>query len=753
MTLVSLAAAELPSERITGEWSALAGGHPGADGSVHEVRWNGAELWAIGEFSHIATVSLPGIGRRDANGVWSLPGSETWIVPASGSSRVSPTKLHIGGDGKIWTISDSGYVRTQPVIRCFDGSRWISKPTGAKAPTNFDWSFEGISTDRSNAPLVWGTFKFGSGDTAKFRLIREEAGVWKDLAYPGPRNTTMTPLSLGGDSLSFGSWILSGSTWSPSPDTGIDSFEIVAEIRMKDGSRLAYLRDVDPEPELVGSLVRWDGSGWKEFMPDHPLRVLDPVRLGIDPSGKVLVSGIFKDRFRLVRESSTGWEDLAAMGPRLLDDAIHGFDMAASGELAIGGQFTLVDSFPALNLAIRSAKEWTSPGTGFAGTLRAATVDKDGGIVVGGLFSGVDGRKMSNIARYHDGKWQPMGGGANDVVFGLATTPAGDVVAAGRFDTVDGRTPARVARWDGTSWQAVGAASYDGDILALSSDPQGRIWTSLEPRYAAVDRWDGSSSTSLMSGTHSDRFVATMSFAPDGSAFLGGHEYGGFRTWRVSNTSETSEWYKATPPTNLEVESSTWIRDSVFALAGTFTETGFCPLALTGSQNLSPLGCEFKGVARSIGHGARDDIFLAGTMQHGSLARRDNLLRWDGARMAAIDGLEGDALVVVRDSTGSPVVIGDLDNSEGSSVFRLRNPGATGIVPREKAPANRALLRTGAGLVAGNPGRLEIFDPTGKLEWRGDVEAGFALSTLPLGGGFHLARLGGRTERFCGSTR
>ncbi|MEN9306990.1 MAG: hypothetical protein RL173_922, partial [Fibrobacterota bacterium] len=426
-------AAELPATHIAGEWTALAGGYPGANGIVHHVEWAGDDLWAVGEFTQIGNTKLPGIGRRDANGKWSLPGADSWATPYQTYYNFNPRIVHVGTDGKVWTISDSGFVQEGPVVRSFDGTRWTSHPTGARAPDNFDWSFQGIATDQSGSPLVWGTFKFGATDSGRFHLIREESGTWKDLGFPGEAGT---PLLLGGDSISIGNWILSKGTWSPSPLLDLSGKEVVDELRLKDGTRLAFLRDVDPGPSVLGSLVQWNGTAWKEFHSTHPYAGFDPVRLSMDGAGSVLISGVIRNRFFLLRESTADWDTLAIMGRDRYDNTIFDLAVSTTGKIAMGGRFILVDSLPALNLAIRESGHWTAPGSGFAGVVKAITVGHDGSIVVGGYFSGVDGQKMPNIARLHNGTWKPLGLGSNEAVFALATAPNGDIIAGGRFDSI-----------------------------------------------------------------------------------------------------------------------------------------------------------------------------------------------------------------------------------------------------------------------------------------------------------------------------
>lgn len=742
-------AAELPATHIAGEWTALAGGYPGANGIVHHVEWAGDNLWAVGEFTQIGNTKLPGIGRRDANGKWSLPGADSWATPYQTYYNFNPRIVHVGTDGKVWTISDSGFVQEGPVVRSFDGTRWTSHPTGARAPSNFDWTFHGIATDRSGAPLVWGSFKFGATDTVKFRVIREEAGVWKDLGCPGNPGE---PVLLGGDSLSFGAWILSNGNWSPSPLNSLPGAELLDELRLKDGTRIAYMGDVDPEPSRVGDLFRWDGISWKEFQPGHPALGFDKVRLGLDPSGAVLLSGLFRNRYLVLWESASGWDTLATMGVPYFDNTIFDLAVSPTGQIALGGRFLLVDTVPALNLAIRESGRWTAPGSGFAGVVNAITVGKDGSIVVGGYFSGVDGQKMSNLAQLHDGTWKPLGLGSNEAVFALATAPNGDIIAGGRFDSIGGIAASRVARWNGKDWHPMGAG-FKNDVLTLAVARQGGVWASIDNGFGLVSRWNDTAWKDAFDYGNASRFISTISVSNDGAAFLGGIQSKNFRTWRASWTNVPEEWYGIRTTSNLTVQASTWLHDSVFALAGIFHDSKACPLAFTGGDTLASFGCEFTGSASEIQQSPSGSLFLSGSMQSTNANHKDNILRWDGSRMTAFDGLEGLPLALAIDSSRSLIAVGTLDHATGASVFRLANGDATGIRSRTTPAADRIFERNGRELAATRPGHLRIFDPTGKLVWNGDVQTGFVTSNLPLAPGMYLARLDGATERFLRSDR
>jgi hypothetical protein len=154
-----------------------------------------------------------------------------------------------------------------------------------------------------------------------------------------------------------------------------------------------------------------------------------------------------------------------------------------------------------------SDANWVSMGVspGANGSVFAAAVDGSGNLYIGGDFTVVGNTLAANVAEWNGSSWSALGSGMNSTVFALVLS--GSTLYAGGYFTTAGGTAANViAQWNGSSWSALGSG-MDGpvDALAVSGSTlyAGGSFSytgdsSLQLNYIA--QWNGSSWSALGSG-------------------------------------------------------------------------------------------------------------------------------------------------------------------------------------------------------------------------------------------------------------
>jgi hypothetical protein len=106
--------------------------------------------------------------------------------------------------------------------------------------------------------------------------------------------------------------------------------------------------------------------------------------------------------------------------------------------------------------------DWMSMGTlpGTDGEIQALVLDASGNLYVGGSFTVIGDVPANNIAKWNGTTWSALGGGADDYVWALAVS-GNDLYAGGWFHMAGGLPAVHIARWNGTNWSPVGLGLND----------------------------------------------------------------------------------------------------------------------------------------------------------------------------------------------------------------------------------------------------------------------------------------------------
>src|SRR5207247_2849573 len=90
------------------------------------------------------------------------------------------------------------------------------------------------------------------------------------------------------------------------------------------------------------------------------------------------------------------------------------------------------------------------------GAVYAAVVDGSGNLYIGGDFTIVGDVFANHIAKWNGSSWTALGSGMNGSVYALAVSGS-DLYAGGYFTTAGGSAATNIAKWDGSSWTALGS--------------------------------------------------------------------------------------------------------------------------------------------------------------------------------------------------------------------------------------------------------------------------------------------------------
>lgn len=748
-----------------GVWTSIGGELPGTDLPISGVVFGErGELWVHGAFEQAGNSAAHHLAHWDGNHWGSvgagIPRLNSW------TDDINVSILERDLDGRLLVGGTYGLGANIPFLLRWDGSRWDTL-TGrifceglmqkcvmgevAVSPTSGELHLSGIFRipgDKANREHVvrWTGNGWTPVDTgltiaprhlefdgegrllaAGYGVMRRENGVWSYLGHDSATSGSADVLALARDS-----------TGAP----------IVA------GLQLRGLGD-------SAIVARWDGSAWRGLgnrQLGAPIRddwARDIQSLVVDDSGRILLSGYLRlpsplDTAHIVRWNGSQWEAWSSAYGRIVT--------GPSGRVAIFGRISRVGDLPVSHVALRENGTWKALGDGIAGTVMSIATDRDGSLIVGGRFHGVNGVLASNIVRWDHGNWKPLGAGTDGAVKTIAIDSSGMIYAGGSFHQAGSTdTCNHIARWNGFSWSALGDG-FDDDVEELVVDKNGSLiaggWFQYS-RWQAVNglaRWNGTRWIRMVpdSGSSADLCVVALSQDASGRLLIGGRRGDSHRgPGVVIAYSDTAGiiWHDGVEFGDIgQINAILSLPSGAFVFSGSIH--GQQHLAFANYAQSQWIDSVFESAkATALHDGGMNGIFLGGTFQWdrwiGSIAR------WQGDTMTVFRGLTGDVQTISADSEGRILVGGLFRGKGGSGLARLENPTATSLDPPVRKPIRASAFRTtGAGLTTARPGHLEILDLSGRRLFSSEVGVGFNLSSVSIGTGVRIARLGGESVRF-----
>ncbi|HOA59899.1 MAG: hypothetical protein KA191_03525 [Verrucomicrobia bacterium] len=218
------------------------------------------------------------------------------------------------------------------------------------------------------------------------------------------------------------------------------------------------------------------------------------------------------------------------------NDEVYAVAADDSGNVYIGGEFTVVGDVVANGLAKWDGSAWTAVGSGLGGTefvavyaLAVSGTD----LYVGGSFETAGGVEAHHIAKWDGSAWTAVGSGVNGWVHALCLNGT-DLYAGGDFTLAGGVEANSIAKWDGSAWSALGSGMGGTEspsvyaLAASDSDLYAGGWFTaaggIEANYVA--KWDGSAWSALGPGVGGGFSASVHALAVSGTdLYVGGQFY------------------------------------------------------------------------------------------------------------------------------------------------------------------------------------------------------------------------------------
>jgi hypothetical protein len=239
--------------------------------------------------------------------------------------------------------------------------------------------------------------------------------------------------------------------------------------------------------------------------------------------------------------------------------AVEAAVVDGSGNLYIGGYFTVVGNAIANKIAEWNGSSWSPLGSGISGEdptgdgpYVSALAVSGSLLYAGGVFSTAGGSAASDIAQWNGSSWSPLGSGISgyhSVVSALAVS-GNTLYAGGGFGTAGGSAANNIAQWNGTNWSALGSGTggnYGGPVYALAVSGS-TLYAGGEFTYAGgspanrIAQWNGTSWSALgpgISGEGDDGGLSVYALAVSGSTLYAG---GDFTSAGGSAANDIAQW-------------------------------------------------------------------------------------------------------------------------------------------------------------------------------------------------------------------
>lgn len=468
-------------------WSALGSG---VSGPVNALVRSGSQLYAGGSFITAGGSTANRVARWDGS-AWSVLGSGVNAV-VHALAVDSLGNLYAGGE-----FTTAGGSTANRVAR-WDGSTWSSLGTGLG--NGVSSSVYALRTTSNNQLFVGGAFGQAGGINVSY-LARWDGLTWRPVG--GGLNDQVFALA-----------------FSP---TG-EALYLGGEFGQAGGIGVGYV-------------ARWQDGTWSPLSLGTYKGVNNVVRaLAVAPNGDLYVGGLFTETDstkanRVARWDGSTWSALGSLGSNGVNNTVYALATDNSGNLYVGGAFTIAGGSAAYYIARWDGSNWYTLGTGMNQVVYALAVDSSGGLYAAGSFTSAGGTPAAYIARWDGSSWSALGSGLNGTAYALAIDSQGRVYVGGLFTTAGGAPANRVARWDPaiSTWSALGSG-VNGPVNALAIDTAGYVYVGggFNDAGLRIARWNPVAASWGAMGSGADAVVNALAVpAQAGGSINSGELYVG----------------------------------------------------------------------------------------------------------------------------------------------------------------------------------------------------------------------------------
>ena len=337
--------------------------------------------------------------------------------------------------------------------------------------------------------------------------------------------------------------------------------------------------------------------------------------------------------------SDANWSSMGGMAGT--DNTVSAAVVDGSGNLYIGGRFTVAGEVIANHVAKWNGSSWSALGSGIGNDGQSTEVNalavSGSDLYAGGSFTSAGGTAANYIAKWNGSTWSALGSGVNGTVSALAVSGS-NLYAGGSFTSAGGNAATNIAKWNGSSWSALSSGLLGSDpaggnppgvfALAVSGSDLyvgGRFTTAGGNAAKGIAKWDGSSWSALGSGLD-DSFPYVYALAVSGSNLYAG---GIFSTAGGSRANSIAKW-----------NGSSWS-----ALGSGFGDDfNVSALAVSGSN-----------------------LYAGGFTTAGGSAPQTSIAKWDGSNWSALVARRDYGSIYALAVLGSDLYAGGRFNTAGGS--------------------------------------------------------------------------------------
>ncbi len=345
-----------------------------------------------------------------------------------------------------------------------------------------------------------------------------------------------------------------------------------------------------------------------------------------------------------------------------LDGSVQSAVVDASGNLYIGGSFTVSHDVVLNGVAKWDGSAWSALGSGMGGAYGAtvyALVASGSELYAGGSFTTAGGVNARNVAKWDGNEWSALGSGVDALVYALAVWGT-NLYAGGGFELAGGVSAHKIAKWDGSAWSALGSgmeqAGYVRALVVSGSDlyAGGHFTTAGGTNAAHIAKWNGSTWSPLADGV--DHFVYALA-ASGNDLYAGGFftTAGGISVNRIARWDGQAWWPLGSgmdaPVNALAVVGTELYAGGIFNNAGgtsalkmaKWDGNAWSPHTLGGAAYPAVYALAPSGGGVYVG-GTFGSARAGGLFDSGNWVDAANIAKWDGSAWSALGSGTGGAL-------------------------------------------------------------------------------------------------------------
>jgi|GEM_PF-993477 len=350
-----------------------------------------------------------------------------------------------------------------------------------------------------------------------------------------------------------------------------------------------------------------------------------------------------------------------------------------TGEVYIGGSFSVVSSGYASSVAKWNGTTWTPLGTGMNNTVYALAVDGSGNLYAGGTFTQAGGVAANRIAKWNGTTWSPLGTGVNSLVSALAVDGSGNLYAGGTFTQAGEAAANRIAKWNGTTWSPLGTG-MNSNVNALAVDGNGNVYVGGNFTQAGgagtnyVARWNGTAWSPL--GVGIDNTVHALAVDGSGNVYVGGSftQAGGAAANYVARWNGT-RWSPLGTGANGAVTALAMDGSGNVYAGGYFTQAGGAGanyVARWNGTTWSPLGAGVSSNVTALAVDGSGNLYAGGTFIHAGGAAANRIAKWNGTTWSPLGtGVNSNVNALAMDGSGNVYAGGTFIHAGGAAANRI----------------------------------------------------------------------------------